>query len=120
MLTPILAYLGLLHSYAWVTLLTGPTLPLMQSVAPIQAAPTTSNTHPLRASKRGSLVDIFFSTGDRVKQGQILAKLEGPDGHPIYLLAPVVGHIGPALRHLGETLAAHATLAVITPVAPTR
>lgn len=70
-------------------------------------------TYPVQAPVHGHLVDLFFTAGDRVKRGQLLAKLERPDGTPTYLLAPVAGRIGPARQKLGEHLPAHTTLAVI-------
>lgn len=76
----------------------------------VQPAPAT---YPVQAPVHGHLVDVFFTAGDRVKRGQLLAKLERPDGTPTYLLAPVAGRIGPARQKLGEHLPAHTTLAMI-------
>jgi len=87
--------------------------PARQLSAPaplVQPAPTT---YPVQAPVHGHLVDLFFTAGDRVKRGQLLAKLERPDGTPTYLLAPVAGRIGPARQKLGEHLPAHTTLALI-------
>lgn len=77
---------------------------------PVRPAPVT---YPVQAPVHGHLVDLFFTAGDRVKRGQLLAKLERPDGTPTYLVAPVAGRIGPARQKLGEHLPAHTTLAVI-------
>lgn len=76
----------------------------------VQPAPAT---YLVQAPVHGHLVDVFFTAGDRVKRGQLLAKLERPDGTPTYLLAPVAGRIGPARQKLGEHLPAHTTLAMI-------
>jgi pyruvate/2-oxoglutarate dehydrogenase complex dihydrolipoamide acyltransferase (E2) component len=67
----------------------------------------------VRAPARGHLSNVFFMAGERVKRGQLLAKLERPYGTPAYLIAPVAGRIGPALLTLDEYLAQHATVAVI-------
>jgi biotin carboxyl carrier protein len=77
---------------------------------PVRPAPAT---YSVQAPVHGHLVDLFFTAGDRVKRGQLLAKLERPDGTPTYLVAPVAGRIGPARQKLGEHLPAHTTLAVI-------
>lgn len=92
-------------------LLVGATTPARQLPAPLVQPGLT--TYPVQAPVHGHLVDLFFTAGDRVKRGQLLAKLERPDGTPTYLLAPVAGRIGPARQKLGEHLPAHTTLAVI-------
>lgn len=70
-------------------------------------------TYPVQAPVHGHLVDLFFTAGDWVKRGKLLAKLERPDGTPTYLVAPVAGRIGPAHQQLGDHLPAHTTLAVL-------
>lgn len=97
-------------------LLAGPSPAQAAQVPVIQTIPAT--THAVQALRRGSLVDIFFTAGERVKRGQILAKLERSDGSPDYLLAPVAGRISPPHQHLGETLGAHSVLAEIETAPP--
>jgi len=87
--------------------------PARQLAAPTPLGQSDPATYPVQAPVHGHLVDLFFTAGDRVKRGQLLAKLERPDGTPTYLLAPVAGRIGPAQQKLGEHLPAHTTLAVI-------
>jgi predicted deacylase len=87
--------------------------PARQLAAPAPLVLPGPATYPVQAPVHGHLVDLFFTAGDRVKRGQVLAKLERPDGTPTYFLAPVAGRIGPALQRLGEHLPAHTTLAVI-------
>jgi biotin carboxyl carrier protein len=83
---------------------------------PAQHFPTTTATQavPVQVPMRGWLTAIFFTAGERVKRGQLLAKMMRADaGGPAYLLAPAAGRIGPAQQQVGESVAAHATLAVI-------
>ena len=87
--------------------------PARQLPNPAQSAQPDPAAYPVQAPVHGHLVDLFFTAGDRVKRGQLLAKLERPDGTPTYLVAPVAGRIGPARQKLGEHLPAHTTLAVI-------
>lgn len=78
-----------------------------------QLTPSVTVTQPVQAPASGRLTDLFFTAGERVQRGQILAKLLRSDGSPAYLLAPSPGRIGAAQQHLGDWLAVHATLAVI-------
>lgn len=87
--------------------------PARQLLAPVPPGHPSPATYPVQAAVHGHLVDLFFTAGDRVKRGQLLAKLERPDGMPTYLVAPVAGRIGLAQHKLGEHLPAHTTLAVI-------
>ena len=87
--------------------------PARQFPAPAPLVQPAPATYPVQAPVHGHLVDLFFTAGDQVKRGLLLAKLERPDGTPTYLIAPVAGRIGPARQKLGEHLPAHTTLAVI-------
>ena len=87
--------------------------PAPQTLVTVQPMQTASAAGTVKAPARGYLTDIFFTEGDRVKRGQLLAKLARPDGTPTYLMAPVAGRIGPARLQLGEYMAAYSTLAMI-------
>jgi pyruvate/2-oxoglutarate dehydrogenase complex dihydrolipoamide acyltransferase (E2) component len=101
------------HLLALGLLLGASPTPARQIAVPAPLGQPGPVTYPVQAPVHGHLVDLFFTAGDRVKRGQVLAKLKRPDGTPTYFLAPVAGRIGPAQQKLGEHLPAHTTLAVI-------
>ena len=62
----------------------------------------------------GHLTDLFFTAGQCVHQGQILAKLERPDGSPYYIISPVTGRITASRLMLGGAyLPRHTVLATM-------
>jgi multidrug efflux pump subunit AcrA (membrane-fusion protein) len=104
-------------TYLLALILLSPVSPVLARQAPVQPVRVTPKIHPVQTPASGHLTDVFFTAGDRVKRGQLLAKLERRDGTPTYLLAPVAGRIGPTRLQTGYYLAAHTTLAMIEVVA---
>jgi biotin carboxyl carrier protein len=93
---------GLLLSVA------GQPLPLLAQSA---LAP---HTVPVILPLRGNVAGLFVTTGQRVKHGQLLAKLEQPNGQVFYVSAPAAGLVTLAALPAERPLPAHTMLAIVT------
>jgi hypothetical protein len=84
--------------------------------AAAQGPPTAlaATAYPVLINASGHLTDLFFIAGEYVRQGQVLAKVERPDGSPYYISAPVAGRITASQLTLdGHYLPIHTLLATV-------
>jgi multidrug resistance efflux pump len=95
---------------AWLVLVSPP----HDVAAQVPAASLTSPAYPVLINATGHLTDLFFMAGQCVHRGQILAKMERPDGSPYYILSPVTGRITASRLMLGGAyLPMHTLLATV-------
>ena len=72
-----------------------------------------ATTYPVVVKAQGHLADIFFSPGERVKRGQLLAKVELANGSAYYVNAPVAGRVAAARLQPGYYLPARTVLTTV-------
>jgi biotin carboxyl carrier protein len=109
----------------WATALVGAGWLVLMSPSHLVAAqgPATvpaTTAYPVLINASGHLTDLFFTSGQCVRKGQVLAKIERQDGTLYYISAPVAGRITASRLVLdGAYLPIHAVLATleITPPA---
>jgi biotin carboxyl carrier protein len=77
------------------------------------SSPPAVTAYPVVLPARGSLANVFFTPGERVKRGQLLAKLERPNGGAFYVSAPVAGRVTAARIPAGSIFPAHTILATV-------
>ena len=80
-----------------------------------QGVPTgpLAATYPVIVNVQGHLFDVFFTPGERVERGQLLAKVERADGSMYYISAPVAGRIAAARLATGNYLSARTVLTTV-------
>ena len=92
-------------------MLAGQSLPLLA-----QAAPAASII-PVALPQRGNVAALFVTTGERVRRGQLLAKLEQPNGQFFYVSAPASGRVTWVALPSQRPLPAHTVLATVATAA---
>jgi biotin carboxyl carrier protein len=92
-------------------MLAGQPLPLLAQAAP---APGTIR---VALPQRGNVAALFVTTGEQVRRGQLLAKLEQPNGQAFYVSAPAAGRVTWVVLPLQRPLPAHTVLATVAAAA---
>jgi biotin carboxyl carrier protein len=77
------------------------------------SSPLAVTAYPVVLPAQGSLASVFVTPGERVKRGQLLAKLERPNGGAFYVSAPVAGRVTAVRIPAGRIFPAHTILATV-------
>jgi multidrug resistance efflux pump len=77
------------------------------------SSPPAVTAYPVVLPVRGSLASLFVTPGERVKRGQLLAKLEWANGGVFYVSAPVAGRVTAVRIPAGRIFPAHTILATV-------
>jgi biotin carboxyl carrier protein len=93
------------------SMLAGQPKPLLAQAAP---AP---GTIPVALPQRGNVAALFVTTGEQVRRGQLLAKLEQPNGQAFYVSAPAAGRVTWVALPPQRPLPAHTVLATVAAAA---
>jgi Na+-translocating ferredoxin:NAD+ oxidoreductase RnfC subunit len=72
---------------------------------------------PVVLPRRSNVAGLFVASGHYVHRGQVLAKLEQPNGEVYYVSAPASGRVTFAALPIERPLPAHTVLATVTVVA---
>ena len=104
-------YLVLLSRRTMV-LLSGLLLAGQPMPARAQSGPA-SGTIPVALPRRGNVAAFFVASGHYVHRGQLMAKMEQPNGEEYYVIAPASGRVTLAALPADRPLPAHTVLATI-------
>lgn len=101
-----------LFSRRTVVLLSG--LLLAGQPIPAQAQPgPASGIIPVALPRRGNVAAFFVASGHYVHLGQLMARMEQPNGEGYYVMAPACGRVTLAALPAARPLPAHTVLATV-------